>query len=648
MIIKMLDVDNWMAYRGETTIRGLPALPIAVVAKYADDPRRSNWAGKTALLEAIRWALTGKHRKRIDDAVIHYGAKECRVSIRFDNECVVSRSRKLGGPTKLLVTTPESGVTMLEGAAAEQALETIMGMTAEDFDATLFFAQSDIESLISRTSGERRKIVSQWLGLEKWDAIGKEARRHAQQIAAEYEATKSVIRKPEKEPQEFDPAIAAAVQKAESSAAAHRSIEDEYVRAKAVMQDAGCVDELRRASEEVKAARERLDALPQVYAGLEADREAALSYNAGASTAAQEASATDKILRTGFDGKCPVTCTECPVRDTVSSQRDALIVKRKQMQDVQLLATQKYDEVASRVRAAESLQRNRAALESRVQTGIDSMRKIKARVDAFRAGIAESGLTAADIAELDSRRVAAIHDTAAADSAVRELRRDRQLAGEAQRRYAIELDLVATLEEQIRVANIVATATAPSGIPARIAEVQLKTLEERANALLGESGLSFEFAWERELKDLAPNCTGCGHNYKGAKPKECPKCGMPRGLKRSDELDILVSDGSGEPEDAREKSGGAKVLVACAIRLAAAMMLRDMKNSQISFALIDEPFGSLDATNREQLAKTFSAMLGSVGLEQAFVVSHDPGLLDALPARIEVFRNADASSVRLV
>ena len=115
----------------------------------------------------------------------------------------------------------------------------------------------------------------------------------------------------------------------------------------------------------------------------------------------------------------------------------------------------------------------------------------------------------------------------------------------------------------------------------------------------------------------------------------------------SDDLEILVDDGSGEIEDVRAKSGGARVLVASALRLAASAMLRDLRGTPVGWACVDEPFGPLDAENREALARVFSGMLGAVGLEQAFVVSHDQALLDALPNRIVVERSGSRSTLRL-
>jgi hypothetical protein len=206
-------------------------------------------------------------------------------------------------------------------------------------------------------------------------------------------------------------------------------------------------------------------------------------------------------------------------------------------------------------------------------------------------------------------------------------------------------DDVIAAERALRIAFLEVKAFA--AVPARIAKESVAVLEQQANMLLQDSGLSLEFAWERATKMLAPICVACGHLYAGQRDKQCSSCGAERGPKMSDELEILIEDGSGEIEDVKMKSGGAKILVASSLRLAASSMLREQRGAAVGWACIDEPFGPLDAENREALARTFSGMLGSVGLEQAFVVSHDQVLLDALPSRIIVERSGGVSTLRL-
>jgi DNA repair exonuclease SbcCD ATPase subunit len=217
-------------------------------------------------------------------------------------------------------------------------------------------------------------------------------------------------------------------------------------------------------------------------------------------------------------------------------------------------------------------------------------------------------------------------------------------ASYASKHHALEKE-VAAAELQSQVSQLALKAIA--SVPAKIAAQQLGELEQEANLLLSGSGVSLRFSWARELADKAPLCEQCGHIFKGQRGDRCPSCSCARGRKTAQELELLCDDGSGAEEDVRYNSGGTRALVGSAIRLAASAMLRRLRSTQAAWAIVDEPFGSLDAENREQLARTFAGMLGSVGFEQALVVSHDPALLGALPHRIVVDKDGSSSTLRL-
>ncbi len=66
-------MTNFACYRGEHVL-GLEAKTYAIVARKHDDPERSNFLGKSSLMEAIYFALYGEHRHRFEDDWITRGA----------------------------------------------------------------------------------------------------------------------------------------------------------------------------------------------------------------------------------------------------------------------------------------------------------------------------------------------------------------------------------------------------------------------------------------------------------------------------------------------------------------------------------------------------------------------------------------------
>jgi DNA repair exonuclease SbcCD ATPase subunit len=637
MIITRIDLKNWMIFRGEQSIE-LPVAPIAIVARYSDNSRRSNWAGKTSLLESIEYALHGSHRKRLEDAVITHGEDEMRVAVWLVDVCVI-RSRRRGGPTRLEFR--EYGKCIAEGDEAQSMIDRLLGMTAEDFAATVNFAQGDAEALVGKPSGKRREVVGRWLKLDAWDHLLARAKVEKSKVDAELVSiSRTIVNAPsdartKKELSDDHHAASTALSRWEDVT---RDLEQRLITIGSSRrhQLPAKQNELVLLRREVARLKKAIEDCPRSPSAAIVDEKAIGKISLLRARKGELLS----LVKGEFSGTCPVTRSGCPVSDQIRASRLSY-GSELEMLEADLSATEKVVE-ANRAEAqrAVDIQRASARLIAEYNSAFARGRELASEVAALEA---EPDLTEeiarikADLAQARAEREAASHAKFLASNAMSALstyeeQRDKHAAA------------LAASERRARIANMVARAMAPSGIPARIAALALLDLEERANALLSGTGLSFNLAWERETQEPTPVCYECGFAYKGKRDKSCPSCNAARPPKRSDELEILVDDGSGgELEDVRTKSGGAKVLVAAAIRLAGGMMLRERYASPVAWALVDEPFGPLDAENRETLARTFAGMLSSVGLEQAFVVSHDATLLDALPARIVIERRGDGS-----
>lgn len=650
--MKITDVylENWMPFGGSTALEKLPSGAIGVVARYEENARRSNWAGKTSLLEAIEWCLFGVHRKRYEDDLITHGADRTSVTVCLDGVAEVTRARVRGQSSKLTLRT--SGGNEFKGDAAESEILDALGFDGADYRATLCFAQGDTEAIVARTSGERRKIVAEWLELDSWIRVAARARARARECAEKVRQIQNDIAMRsgsirEGVDQELESRIQTARAKLLEIRTEIETIEKRLEGAadwELTRQDVLRVEALRREAASLKAEIGGQGVNPEELAAL---REKAGTERAEMEKSANALQDARKLAGGDFDGRCPVTCGSCPVADSIRSDRAAGAEKLRIARLDHGRTDGAYRETAAALREMESRERDLVRKRERFNGIVEEGRRLNAAIDA-RGNNAQIGITDQALAELKRRKSELV-------ALEREVERDGR---NAQHEQATIVDLrefiarrskeLEAAEKESRVANFAAVATGPTGIPAAIAESSLHALEERANTVLAGSGLSFRFAWDRATKDLTPTCDECGFAYKGQRDKACPACKATRGPKRADELEILVTDGSGVEEDVRAKSGGAKVLVGSAIRLAAGLMLRDRRGARCAWATVDEPFGALDEENRENLARTFAGLLGAVGLEQAFVVSHDAALLDALPSTIEIVRSGDKSVARLV
>src|SRR5207302_5153529 len=77
MIPIKLTVRNFMCYRGDSAVLDLTGVHLACLSG-------ENGAGKSALLEAMTWALWGRARDRdFDDELISQGATDMEVDFEF-------------------------------------------------------------------------------------------------------------------------------------------------------------------------------------------------------------------------------------------------------------------------------------------------------------------------------------------------------------------------------------------------------------------------------------------------------------------------------------------------------------------------------------------------------------------------------------
>lgn len=644
MRLEWIECRNWMPFGGDHRIGPLPALPIAVVGEYEENQRRSNWAGKTALLELIRWVLFGVHRKRLDDDVITHGAVDVWGSLRFTSGLVIERKRPRGKPTRLIVTTAEGA--QLEAVPAQEHIDAMLKLSREDFEATLYVGQGDTEALVARKSAERRQIMAEWLRLDVWDRLLARAKLVAKRL--DEEAARLSVIVPTRPRSELEEEL-------ERARAAHDVAEREFKLAEtelaAMRKAAAPARKVREAEEAAGTARRLKQALVDGAAapgGVEQARDSWAAAAAQEQDARREHGQARELAAGRFDGVCPVIRAECPAASHVRAQASAA-EKRIGAASLALQdASGRSQEARQKLACAEQLEADRQRRVAEYNAAALRARELAAAIkqmspeEVAAARAFDEALLSK--VERDHQRAAVTRAEAAAQ--VRALENSLKVVDMEEAREKSRLESLEKVRGRRAAVDLLLRAFAPTGVQARIARVRMADLEARANAALQGTGLSFVLAWDRETKDLAAAC-GCGYSFRSAVEKVCHICETPRGRRKVHDLEVLVDDGSGEAEDVRAKSGGAKALVGMAIRLAGGAMLRDLRGSLVAFAEVDEPFGALDQENRAYLARSLTSMLGSVGLEQAFVVSHDASILSSMPARIVVRRSGSLSRLEL-
>ena len=170
MIPVRLELHNFLPYRSPDPIYFEGIHLAALIGQ--------NGAGKSSLLDAITWALWGRARARRDDDLVHLGQSEMYIQLDFEQEGTtyrVVRRRKTGkrgqGQLDLFILNEgEQPRTINEPSmrGTQFKIDEILRLDYETFINSAFLQQGKADAFTTKTPAERKKILSDILGLEQW------------------------------------------------------------------------------------------------------------------------------------------------------------------------------------------------------------------------------------------------------------------------------------------------------------------------------------------------------------------------------------------------------------------------------------------------------------------------------------------------
>ena len=185
MIPHKLSLTNFMCYRQATL--DFAGIRVACLAG-------ENGAGKSALLDAITWAVWGQSRAKRDDELIHLGEDEMAAEFTFGlgkQAYRVLRRRKAGkrGSTLLDLQVQDDGRwrSIAEGGvrATQAKIERLLRLDYDTFVNSAFLRQGRADEFTVKTPAERKRVLGDILGLDRWTVYEERAKERLRAVQNE-------------------------------------------------------------------------------------------------------------------------------------------------------------------------------------------------------------------------------------------------------------------------------------------------------------------------------------------------------------------------------------------------------------------------------------------------------------------------------
>ncbi|MHB1005316.1 MAG: AAA family ATPase [Chloroflexota bacterium] len=188
MIPLKLQLRNFMSYRENIAPLLFDGFRLACLCG-------DNGHGKSALLDAITWALWGRARAKSEDELIHHGKTEMEVEFEFElngTRYRVLRKRALkkagdgvrGIGSLDLQTLGDGGYRGIAGNTmheTQRRLNELLRMEYDTFVNSAFILQGKADAFTLKTPADRKQVLADLLGLDAYDVLEDAARERARE-----------------------------------------------------------------------------------------------------------------------------------------------------------------------------------------------------------------------------------------------------------------------------------------------------------------------------------------------------------------------------------------------------------------------------------------------------------------------------------
>ena len=319
MIPRRLRLKNFLSYREcEIDFTGLHLATLA----------GRNGDGKSALLDAITWALWGEARGRVEDDRIRHGADDMRVELDFEVDAdryraIRKRTRGRSGALDLFQIDDLGNRRPITGGTSRETqaeLNRRLHMDHQTFVNSVFLVQGRSNEFTVQVPSKRKEVLRKILGLDRYEELSRAANERRKQSEADAAVEERLIGDDEEALEEVPRVEEALAEAGRRREAVRARLDDEerelaelkiaaaeHERRERVAVEAANLLEAREAAVErrtkaitaldadLAAVRETLGHAPEIEAAYERLREARDEERALAAVAAQARQAENAI-----------------------------------------------------------------------------------------------------------------------------------------------------------------------------------------------------------------------------------------------------------------------------------------------------------------------------------------------------------------
>ncbi len=193
-----LSLTNFMCYRDNLSPLELEGIHLACICG-------NNGNGKSALLDAITWALWGEARAKTQEELIHQGQQDMAVELEFmargQRYKVVRKHSRSGrsrqGTTILeLYVASDNGFRAITGNTIREtgaSIRDLLHMEYSTFISSAYLLQGQADLFTASLPSERKRILGEILDLAYYDVLETKAKELSRQREADIRETEIAL-----------------------------------------------------------------------------------------------------------------------------------------------------------------------------------------------------------------------------------------------------------------------------------------------------------------------------------------------------------------------------------------------------------------------------------------------------------------------